>query len=98
MTKPDLSTEALMAWRKLAEKASPGGWSAITRADINGCLVCDIIDERGVELADSLTQEAASHIVSNDPDTAIATIDELLRLREQVEAPTKWRGNYGRTR
>ena len=91
MTNPDLSTEALMARRKLAEQATPGGWSAITRADINGCLVCDIIDERGVELADSLTQEAASHIVSNDPSTVIATIDELLRLREQVEALTNTR-------
>lgn len=79
----DLSTEALMARRKLAEQASSGGWSAITRADINGCLVCDIIDERGVELADSLTQEAASHIVSNDPSTVIATIDELVRLRAE---------------
>ena len=87
----DLSTEALMARRKLAEQATPGGWSAIARADINGCLVCDIIDERGVELADSLTQEAASHIVSNDPSTVIATIDELLRLREQVEALTNMR-------
>ncbi|WP_287701493.1 hypothetical protein [Desulfovibrio sp.] len=58
--------------------------------------MCDIIDERGVELADSLTQEAASHIVANDPEMVIATIDELLRLRAEcarLEREAEWLAN-----
>lgn len=110
MTKPDLSTEALMARRKLAEQATPGPWGVKCERHDNTCheyliltedgdkiVGADKIDPREVyyrslpEAICSLDSHDASHIAANDPDTVIATIDELLRLREQVEALTNMR-------
>lgn len=75
----DLSTEALMDRHKLAEQATPGPWQKSSAGrniigNINGRYLSHVAEASGVD---------AVHIAANDPDTVIATIDELLRLRAE---------------
>ena len=106
-----LSTEALMARRKLAEQATPGPWKqTVILYDDEAGRYYDCVDIAGsmIRLAVYWTGNSkmwggksvyemkdanAVHIAANDPTTVIATIDELLRLREQVEALTKHPGS-----
>lgn len=99
MTKTDLSTEALLARRELAEKATPGPWY-LAEEDADNLLVTsnsrkEMVDiakcemahpEAGMEEPFASEQNAnAQHIAANSPDVVIATIGELLRLREEKE-------------
>lgn len=102
MTKTDLSTEALLVRREIAEKATPGPWGVKCERHDNTCheylilaedgdkiVGADKIDLREVyyrslpEAICSLDSHDAAHIAANSPDVAIATIDELLRLRAE---------------
>lgn len=85
MIKTDLSTKVLLVRKMLAEKATPGPWlindrNTSTPFDIsieNGTCFCQIV--WGTKRQDT------THIAANSPDVVIATIDELLRLREENE-------------
>ncbi len=90
MTEDNRTTESLLSRRELAEKATPGPWNkgiALRQGygvdaiwDCNGTLVAD------TEFSDSPREESnAAHIAANDPSTVMADIDEILRLRAQVE-------------
>lgn len=104
MTKTDLSTEALLVRREIAEKATPGKWGVKCERHDNTCheyliltedgdkiVGADKIDLREVyyrglpEAICSLDSHDAAHIAANSPDVVIATIDELLRLRAELE-------------
>lgn len=104
MPTTDLSTEALLVRREIAEKATPGPWGVKCERHDNTCheyliltedgdkiVGADKIDLREVyyrslpEAICSLDSHDATHIAANSPDVVIATIDELLRLREQNE-------------
>ncbi len=102
MIKIDLSIEALLARRELAEKATPGPWEK-DGDDIYTEWSREEYPERGYEaevecfseirvattenyspdISDDETAGNAAHIAANSPDVVIATIDELLRLREE---------------
>lgn len=84
------TTDALLARRALAEKATPGPWekgSALRRSygvnailDCNGALIAD------TEFSVSQYEDGdAAHIAANSPDVVMADIEELLRLRAEVE-------------
>lgn len=96
MPKTDLSTEALLVRRELAEKATPGPWKPDEPFEVSRHIkaitgdgptdyvflawICPKPGEMGTH-----EQKAndASHIAANSPDVVIATIDELLRLRAE---------------
>lgn len=104
MTKTDLSTEALLVRREIAEKATPGPWGVKCERHDNTCHEYLILTEDGdkivgadkIDLREayyrslpeaicSLDSHDAAHIAANSPDVVIATIDELLRLRAELE-------------
>ena len=104
MPTTDLSTEALLVRREIAEKATPGKWGVKCERHDNTCheyliltedgdkiVGADKIDLREVyyrslpEAICSLDSHDAAHIAANSPDVVIATIDELLRLRAELE-------------
>lgn len=77
----DRTTESLLARRELAEKATPGPW-----VRKGGYLVYGPWGDRPVSDKEGILNPAdAAHIAANDPPTVIADIDEILRLRAQVE-------------
>lgn len=97
MIKTDLSSEALLARRDLAKKATPGPWY-LAEEDADNLLVTsnsrkEMVDIAKCEMAHpeawmeepfaSEQNANAQHIAANSPDVVIATIDELLRLREE---------------
>lgn len=91
MNMTDRTTEALLARRALAEKATPGPWKkriALLRGyvvdaiwDCNGDLIADT--ERSPLRCDE--ESNAAYIAASDPATVMADIDEILRLRADVE-------------
>lgn len=90
MTEDSRTTEALLARRELAEKATPGPWKkgiALRQGygvdaiwDCSGALVADT--EKSVSPCE---ESDAAHIAANSPDVVMADIDEILRLRAQVK-------------
>lgn len=90
MIQTDRTTESLLARRALASKATPGPWKkgiALRQGygvdaiwDCSGALVADT--EKSVSPCE---ESDAAHIAANDPPTVIADIDEILRLRAEVE-------------
>lgn len=90
MTEDSRTTEALLARRELASKATPGPWKkgiALRQGygvdaiwDCSGALVADT--EKSVSPCE---ESDAAHIAANSPDVVMADIDEILRLRAQVE-------------
>lgn len=75
------TTVSLLARRALAEKATPGPW-----VRKGGYLVYGPWGDRPVSDKEGILNPAdAAHIAANDPPTVIADIDEILRLRAQVE-------------
>lgn len=82
--------ESLLARRALASKATPGPWKkgiALRQGygvdaiwDCSGALVADT--EKSVSPCE---ESDAAHIAANSPDVVMADIDEILRLRAQVE-------------
>lgn len=86
----DRSIESLLDRRELAEKATLAPWET----DYRKAYVFTpppeqimIAEMRGIGdgLDVAQRQANASHIAANDPLTVIADIDEILRLRAQVE-------------
>lgn len=75
MTKTELSTEALLDRRELAEKAAKRMPFEVARIVL--CM--------GEEEREGNHKDEDDFFTSNDPNTVIATIDELLRLREENE-------------
>lgn len=71
MIKIDLSTEALLTRKTVAE-------IALCENSCQHDLTPYLIDTE-------LSLECIGHIAANSPDVVIATIDELLRLREEKE-------------
>ena len=88
MNMTDLSTEALLARRELAKKATPGPWKTEPRK----LYVFTTNDEKmiaelrisGGDIPWSEVQANARYIAANDPPTVLADIDEILRLRADV--------------
>lgn len=90
MTEDSRTTESLLARRELASKATPGPWKkgiALRQGygvdaiwDCSGVLVADT--EKSVSPCE---ESDAAHIAANSPDVVMADIDEILRLRAQVE-------------
>lgn len=110
------TTEALLARRELASKATPGPWANndnverlfgrkphdwwVVYADFCGIkgaqiLQCSMYGATEAEQIESRKKEKmcdpgisgcnAAHIAANSPDVVMADIDEILRLRAQVE-------------
>lgn len=103
MTKNDRTTEALLARRALAEKATPGPWESV----YDYCVLPNIYDDRPANVLiadcsrehdhDKKTKANASYIAANSPDVVMDDIDEILRLRAQVERLEKeadWLAEY----
>lgn len=89
MTKTDLSTEALLDRKAIAERATPGSWEHIIKRGVgtdNGHTV-------PLRIAVTNFEEDATHIAANSPDVVIATIDELLRLREALAEAADYIGD-----
>lgn len=102
MIQTDRTTESLLARRALASKATPGPWKkgiALRQGygvdaiwDCSGALVADT--EKSVSPCE---ESDAAHIAANSPDVVMADIDEILRLRAQVERLEKeadWLAEY----
>lgn len=89
----DCTTVSLLARRALAEKATPGPW-----VRERGFLVYGPWGDRPVSGEEGILNPAdAAHIAANDPPTVIADIDEILRLREEMERLEKeadWLAEY----
>lgn len=87
----DRTTESLLFRRALAEKATPGPWKSV----YDYCVLPNIYDDRPANVLiadcscehdhDKKTKANALYIAANSPDVVMADIDEILRLREQVE-------------
>lgn len=101
----DLSTEALLKHRAIAEKATPGPWHVLAPDAI---FICgqgegEYLFENPQEISTSLLPEEqradAAHIAANSPDVVKAHIDEILRLRaevERLEREAEWLANHCR--
>lgn len=93
MTEDNRTTGSLLARRALAEKATPGPW-----VRERGFLVYGPWGDRPVSGEEGILNPAdAAHIAANDPPTVIADIDEILRLREEMERLEKeadWLAEY----
>lgn len=77
----DRTTESLLARRELAEKATPGPWIRE-----RGFLVYGPWRGRPVSGKEGILNPAdAAHIAANSPDVVMDDIDEILRLRAEVE-------------
>lgn len=97
------TTESLLFRRALAEKATPGPWKSV----YDYCVLPNIYDDRPANVLiadcsrehdhDKKTKANALYIAANSPDVVMADIDEILRLREQVERLEKeadWLAEY----
>ena len=81
MTEDNRTTESLFARRALAEKATPGPWIRE-----RGFLVYGPWRGRPVSGKEGILNPAdAAHIAANSPDVVMDDIDEILRLRAEVE-------------
>ncbi|MBD5647953.1 MAG: hypothetical protein HDQ89_10235 [Desulfovibrio sp.] len=83
----DRSNEALLARRAIAEKAAPGPWA------MGGKTSLWVKDSEGTGICTMLTRDSprntAIHIAANSPDVVMAHIDEILRLRTEVQRLNK---------
>lgn len=91
---PDRTTEALLARRALAEKATRGEWITTGINSVHGAYRNRLIypDENPHVLIASMNNtsnskcaEDADHIAANSPDVVMTDINEILRLRAEVE-------------
>ncbi|MDE7241674.1 hypothetical protein, partial [Desulfovibrio sp.] len=82
----DLSNEALLKHRAIAEKATPGPWHVLAPDVI---FVCgqgkdEYLFENPQEISTSLSSEEhrdnAAHVAAHSPNVVIAHIDEIIRL------------------
>lgn len=94
MTKDNRTTESLLSRRALAEKATPGPWE-VDKSEITSAVYVET--SWGHLICDSSDHGDAAHIAVSDPATVMADIDEILRLRAQVERLEKeadWLAEY----
>ena len=77
----DRTTEALLARRALASKATPGPWE-VDKSEITSAVYVET--DWGHLICESDDEDAA-HIAANSPDVVMADIDEILRLRTENE-------------
>lgn len=93
MTEDSRTTEALLARRALAEKATPGPWGQVIAGlervviDSKGTVVCTVCLDEDFSDKETERQVLANlyYIAVNSPAIVMADIDEILRLRAQVE-------------
>lgn len=80
--KTERTDESLLERRKLAEMATPGPWKnpgrcfVVSRAISEEPIVCDVHDN---------AKHNIPYLCANSPKEVMADIDEILRLRAQVE-------------
>ena len=87
------TTEALLARRALAEKATPGPWGQVIAGlervviDSKGTVICTVCLDEDFSDKETERQVLANlyYIAVNSPAIVMADIDEILRLRAQVE-------------
>lgn len=94
METPDLSLEALLIRKALAEKATPGPWKKshlcegdIVRAERYTIIasVTEYENDGSIGYVFNNAINNRNHIAANSPDVVIATINELIRLRNENE-------------
>lgn len=99
------TTEALLARRALAEKATPGPWGQVIAGlervviDSKGTVICTVCLDEDFSDKETERQVLANlyYIAVNSPAIVMADIDEILRLRAQVERLEKeadWLAEY----
>ena len=79
----DLSNDALLKHRAIAEKATPGPWEPTCRKKVP--LVRDSAGDDVCRMLWHKPTDTAAHIAANSPEVVKAHIDEILRLRAEVE-------------
>lgn len=91
----DLSTEALLKHRAIAEKATPGPWESREEGqkaiDDEYDVWSVVYGTERVAIVEDGPHMAANraHIAANSPDVVKAHVDEILRLRDEVERLNK---------
>lgn len=92
------TTESLLARRELAEKATPEKWNLLQIfAEDENYVGPETWADMGKAVCICRYAKDAQYIAANDPPTVIADIDEILRLRAQVERLEKeadWLAEY----
>ena len=83
----DLSNDALLKHRAIAEKATPGPWEPTCRKKVP--LVTDSAGDDVCRMLWHRPTDTAAHIAANSPNVVIAHIDEILRLRAEVKRLNK---------
>ena len=93
MTEDSRTTEALLARRELAEKATPGPWGQVIAGlervviDSKGTVICTVCLDEDFSDKETERQVLANlyYIAVNSPAIVMADIDEILRLRTENE-------------
>lgn len=86
MTEDNRTTEALLARRELAEKATPEKWNLLQIfAEDENYVGPETWADMGKAVCICRYAKDAQYIAANSPDVAMADIDEILRLREENE-------------
>ena len=98
MTEDSCTTVSLLARRELAEKATPEKWNLLQIfAEDENYVGPETWADMGKAVCICRYAKDAQYIAANDPPTVIADIDEILRLRAQVERLEKeadWLAEY----
>ncbi len=98
MTEDNRTTEALLARRELAEKATPEKWNLLQIfAEDENYVGPETWADMGKAVCICRYAKDAQYIAANSPDVVMADIDEILRLRAQVERLEKeadWLAEY----
>lgn len=86
MMKNDRTTESLLARRALAEKATPEKWNLLQIfAEDENYVGPETWADMGKAVCICRYAKDAQYIAANSPDVVMADIDEILRLRAEVE-------------
>lgn len=88
MTEDSRTIESLLARRELAEKATPGPWKPGTSVFLKQETIIasmGYIAAEPIGVSYPTTCYNFAHIAANSPDVVMADIDEILRLRAEVE-------------
>lgn len=103
METPDLSLEALLIRKALAEKATPGPWKKshlcggdIVRAERYTIIasVTEYENDGSIGYVFNNAINNRNHIAANSPDVVIATINELIRLRKENKQLEQMTDNF----
>lgn len=86
MTEDNRTTESLLARRALAEKATPEKWNLLQIfAEDENYVGPETWADMGKAVCICRYAKDAQYIAANSPDVVMADIDEILRLREEME-------------